>query len=636
MQNYKNNVELETPSFGGSNTSLQFSLIPRSQSPKMQNCFMDEDGDLSKRPGTIPITTTALGADINYLTEYRFDNSVAVGAAPTLTAVSGSATLPADTYYVVYTYVTDNGETEASAESSQAITLTETLHIVIPAIPYHANSINIYISNATTTETLQLNTTLLTTDIAEPLITGVAYPTANTTAIVSELLASSGTSLYSYYNGALNAATMTNALNKSDIYTLAFTNLALDSILFITDGADVKSYDGSAVADISPASDDVDPAPANYLATLNTLGPIYCWTFKGFLFISTGDDSAWHSKLYEYDYFPTTFTTRYVRNNDYINGCGVPFGDVCLLPMRRGWGVTLYDASVSTLMIGDNFINTINGNIAPRSIQKLTYPDGSQTVAYLSDNGMYEIYDTGYIDSSGTGTRNYSTRSMMQEKIDFVGIGLTEDEKKAAVAVFHPQKFLYLLSFQKSSVNYTYAYDTRNKEWYTDWLTFHAKAYLSSDELYFAGSMKKLQKFDVNLYDDWNEPTKTTGTIVYSKRYSPALSFEFSGFQSFWDAYLLESKQWLVQSTLDITFIFSANLDEMESIIKNEIFVENVSRWGFAKYANLNFTDTVNEPNEILFDYSRLSKYAQILIESPRSEPMKLFRELIKGRGSGK
>jgi hypothetical protein len=107
-------------------------------------------------------------------------STVTVGAAPTLSAVAGTATLPTATYFVRYTYVTDKGETAASAESSLAITLGQDLQIVVPALPSHATSINIYISSSTNTETLQVNTTSTTYDQSLPLVTGVSYPTTNT------------------------------------------------------------------------------------------------------------------------------------------------------------------------------------------------------------------------------------------------------------------------------------------------------------------------------------------------------------------------------------------------------------------------------------------------------------------------
>jgi nucleoside-specific outer membrane channel protein Tsx len=126
------------------------------------------------------------------------------GAAPTLSAVAGTATLPTGTYYVRYTYVTDKGETAASAESSLAVTLGQNLQIVVPTLPSHANSINIYISSSTNTETKQVNTTSTTYDQSAPLVTGVAYPTTNTTTVTGTESASNGSSLSSYYHGAHN------------------------------------------------------------------------------------------------------------------------------------------------------------------------------------------------------------------------------------------------------------------------------------------------------------------------------------------------------------------------------------------------------------------------------------------------
>jgi hypothetical protein len=527
---YTQRAELETPSYGGTNTAEQFSVISKNgknQSPRQQNAYQDEDGDISKRPGTIPITTSALAADIKYLTAYK---------------VSPSATSGDDIY------------------------------------------------------------------------------------------ASSGTTLYKF-NGvnALTAQTMTNALVTSDIHTIGFTNSAIVSRLLIADTGSLKQSNGTAVTAVTPAADDAAPAPANGLATINILGNKFIWNFTGHVFVSPGSDTIYYSKSFIFDYFPVTYYFQLEIDNDFVNGDGVEFDSVCLVPMRRHWAIitgtnfTNYDAS--------SFLNTEYGVIAPRSIAKITYPDGTQSVPYLSDNGVHEIF----IVSSIGGSRQYSTRNLMQGKIDFVALGLTDAEKAAAVGVFHPEQFLYLLSFQKAGVDYTYAYDTRNREWYTDWLTFNSKSYLSlNGTLYFAGTAKHLQKFDNTLYTDWNESTKTTGTAVYFKRYSAANYFEFSGFSSMWDAYLVEMKQWRVPSSLDITIIFSDIIDVMPSAILNEIFVEGVSRWKYARYANNAYTDLVQEPNELLFDFSRLSKYTQTLWGNNRDEPVKIFKNKWKGRISGK
>jgi hypothetical protein len=527
MQNYKQPAVLDTPSYGGVNTAMQFSLIPRSQSPRSQNTFMDEVGDISKRPGTIPLTTSALAAAIQFLTLYK--------SAPSLSSTD-------------------------------------------------------------------------------------------------EIYAASGTTLYKF-NGttALTALTMTAALDNADIHTVGFTNAALTSRLIIGDNKALKQCDGSAVTLITPAADDPLPAFPNVMTSVNTKGNKFVWEYSGHVFVSPGTAEMYYTKRFEFDYIPSDQYFLLPRDNDFINGDGVAFDAVCLIPMRRNWAI-LTGETVDNFK-AESFLNTEYGVIAPRSIDKVTYPDGSQTVFFLSDNEMQEIF-TAIIDGGG---RQYATRSIMQNKINFTALGLTDAEKAAAVGKYHPELFVYLLSFKKSGVDYTYAYDVRNREWYTDWLTFNAKAYVSlNGTLYFAGSTGHLHKFDKDLYTDWNESTKTTGTAVYYKRYTPALSFEFSGFQSFWDSYLLESKQWRIPSTLDITFIFADVTDVFPGIIANEVFVEGRSRWGRAKYANVNFTDLVNNPNEIIFDYSRLSKYMQVLVENNRDEPVKIFKEKFKGRVSGK
>jgi hypothetical protein len=527
MQNYKQYAELDTPSYGGANTALQFSLIPRNQSPKMQNAYMDEDGDISKRPGTIPVTTTALGAPIQHLTTYK-----------------------------------------ASASPSSA----------------------------------------------------------------EEIYAASGTTLYKF-NGttALTGLTMTATLNRADIHTTGFTNSALTSRLLIGDGAALKQCDGSTVTTVTPAADDTAPAPANGLTTVNGKGIKFIWEHTGHVFVSPGNNELYYSKRYEYDYFPTTQYFFLVNDNDYVNGNGISFDNVCLVPMRRSWGI-LTGINFDDFK-ADSFLNTNHGVIAPRSIQKITYPDGTQSIVFLSDNAVHEVF-TAILDGGG---RQYATRSLMQGKIDFSKLGLTDAEKAAAVGVFHAEKFLYLLSFQKGGVNYTYVYDTRNKEWYTDWLTINAKVYVSlNGTLYFGGATGHLHKFDENLYSDWNESTKTTGTPIYFKRYSPAVSLEFSGFESMWDAYVVETKQWFVPASLDITIIFAANTDVLANAIKNQVFVEDISQWDVAKYLNVDFTDAINEAGEIIFDYSRLSKYVQVLLENNRDQPVKVFKEKWKGRTSGR
>lgn len=617
----------------GIQNALAPTSLPKGGYLVKRNAMQTKIGSNSKRPGSTPVTSTALGALIQYLTEYRFANSVAAGAVPVLSAVAGTATLPTATYYVRYTYVTDNGETEASAEASQAITLGEKLHIVIPAIPYHANSINVYISSTTNTEKKEYNTATLITEQIIPLVGTAAYHTTNSTAFSTELLAASGTSLYSLYNGELHAATMTNALVKSDIYTLGFTDVSLVSILFITDGGSVKQYDGSAVANITPAADEVSPAPPNYLATINTFNPIYSWTFKGSLFVSSGNDGAWHSKYLRFDYFPNNFFTSYVRNNDYITGCGVPFGDVCLIPMRRGWGVTVYDSVLSTLMTGEHFLNTISGNVAPRAIAKLTYPDGSQTVAYLSDDGYYEVYDTGFIDPSGSGTRNLATRSLMKDKVDFTAYGFTDAEKTAAEACFDTTLNLYISTIKRGAINYGFVYDVRSKEWEL-WDNIRAESTIRFNGiLYYAGSTKLLHKYDATLATDYDDFAQTTGTIVVWDCYTDLIELEDTGYQSYLDWLVVSAKNFATKSSCDIYIITFNSTTEFDNAVRSQYMTWGVTNWGEAVWANLNFTNQVGAPPRTKI--KKKSFFFQIHFSNPRDELFELYKYKLIGRVSG-
>jgi hypothetical protein len=514
-------VTLETNTFGGINTALQFSQIPREQSPLMINATMKKIDSISQRDGTIPVTATALSAPIEHLTVYR--------SSPT----------------------------------------------------------------------------------------------------VEDILAASGTTLYKFNEvDTLLAQNMTNPLVKADIYTVAFTDENNVSVLFITDGGNMKQYNGIEVKDIVAAADDPLPNPPNDLININAKKPLYCWVYSSHVFVSYGTDIAHYTKRFEYDYIPSVQFERWVRENDYMTGPGIEFNGLCLIPMRKGWGILT--GSNFNNFNGNQFINTINGCIAPRSIQRITYPDGRQTIAYLSDDGAHEIYDTGNADSSN----RYSTQSLMNNKIDFEALGLSEVEKKGASAYFDVDQFLYILTFKRGTDNLAYAYNTRNGEWYP-WTNIVSESMVRKvDTLYYAGSEGNLRKFDEDLYSDWNESTKETGTPVYFKRYSPAISFEFSGYSSYWDYYLLEAKQWNVTATLDIGVVFSNTTVELLKALKNEIFVEGVTKWGEGKYANVDYTDIVNEPNELIFH--KKSKYVQVIWENNRDEPVEIYKERWKGRISGR
>lgn len=637
-QDQEQHVELLVDTQLGLNNAVQPTSLKKGMYLLMKNAYQNKSGSNAKRPGSAPYTNAALGNPIKHVTEYRSPMAVSVGVAPVLSSVTaGASTLPTATYFVRYTFVTLTGETEASAQASRAIVLGKTLRIVIPTLPAHVFAAAYYISTSSNTETLQFTTNATTYDLTVPLVSGASYPTVNTTlAIKGELLASSGTDLYVLYEGSppnyFSSITMTNALVTSDIYTVAFKNLALTSILFITDGGSVKKYNGSAVSNITPAADDASPAPVNHLAALNSLAPIYCWVFKGFLFISTGDDSAWHSKLFEFDYFPSTFTTRYVRNNDQITGCGVPFGEVCLIPMRSGWGITTFSESVSTLMTGNQFLNTKSGSISPRAIQKVNYPDGTQTIVYLSVDGVYEIYDTGFIDS-GIGSRNLSTRALMKDKVDFNSYGFTEAEKQAATGAFDSTLNIYILNIARASTKYAFVYDVRNREWYL-WDGLDNNVTIRyNDYLFYGGDSGYLYNFDDTLATDYTNYARTTGTIVDWDCYTDMIALEDTGYQSYLDYLLVWAKSYSTPSTIDVTIVAFDSTTSIDNAVLDQYLIWDEGTWDNAVWANLDFTSKVIAPPRILV--KKKSVYFQIRFRNPRDELVELYKYKLIGRVSG-
>lgn len=445
------------------------------------------------------------------------------------------------------------------------------------------------------------------------------------------LLAASNTTLYKF-NGTdtLTGQTMTDPLVTSDIYTEDFTNAALTSRMIIADTGDLKSYDGTTVVDIAPATDDPAPAPANVLTDINAKGNRYVWVYTGHVFVSPGTNEFFYSKRFEFDYYPETQFFILVRENDYINGAGIAFNNVCLVPMRQGWAIltgTTFDDFEC-----DQYLNTVNGVAAPRSIARLTYPNGAQTIAYLSDDGVHEIFDTGAIDS---GVRQYATRSLMKDKIAFLGVGFTSSEIAAARAEYDPDANLYKLWITRDTTYYCYVMDTRDAEWRLWTFPWDVKVSLRfSGVAYFAGSTGHLHAFDEDLYTDWNESTQTTGTAVDFDVYSPLMSFEFSGYPSYLDYFLVEAKQWTVASLLDVYIIYTAGTVSLPSALRNQIFVWGETAWNEAEWANLDYTDILNNAKRIVI--KKKAKYFQRRFRNNRDQPVLIYKEKYIGRLSNR
>jgi hypothetical protein len=152
---------------------------------------------------------------------------------------------------------------------------------------------------------------------------------------------------------------------------VGFTDTSLTSRLIIGDGTRLLGCDGTTVAWITPAANLPSPQPANELTAINDLGCRFVWSYKRQIFISPGTNKVFYSLPYKFDYFPEVNVEVISNNNDIVNGCGVAFDNVMLVPMRRGWNV--WTGSDINDFQSKEFLNTTDGVIAPRSIVKLTY-----------------------------------------------------------------------------------------------------------------------------------------------------------------------------------------------------------------------------------------------------------------------
>jgi hypothetical protein len=458
-------------------------------------------------------------------------------------------------------------------------------------------------------------------------IAPIQWLTAYRTGATDKLLASAGTSLYRLSGTALAAAT--GALTSANLYDVDFTDGNSKSRKIITDTGPIKAYDDVAftVTQINPAPDDQAPSAANILSTLHTKGMKYCWSYQGHVFMSDGSDTVWYTKRFTFDYAPSTQWERWVKQNDFVNGCGIAFDNVLMIPMRRGWGV-LFGSSLDDFS-GNQFLNTQAGVVAPRSIQRITYPDGAQSVVYLSDDSVWEIYDTQLMD---TGSRRYATRSISNEKVDFDALGLTESEKAAAVGYFDARANIYLLRFNRGAERLCYAYDTRNREFYP-WTNIKAAGFIRSVDLYYAGETGHVHKFDATLGSDWNESTKTTGTPIDFTRVSDMLKFEDTGQMSVLDEVIISARQYASKSSLDVSVVFYSSVEEVDNALKNQYMAWDVTDWDEGAWANLDYTDLVSAPLPLIF--CKNSYYFQIIMRNNRDELCEIYSLKLKGRASG-
>jgi hypothetical protein len=299
--------------------------------------------------------------------------------------------------------------------------------------------------------------------------------------------------------------------------------------------------------------------------------------------------------------------------------------------MRKGWNV-LTGESFNDFNFGE-YLNTINGLIAPRSAQIITYADGRQSIVYLSDDGAHEIFTT-VLDNRG---KQYATRGLMKDKIDFEGMGFTEPEKEAAISKYIVKFNMYLLEITRDTTPYVFGYDGRNGEWYM-WTGLQINSFIEMDgDVFFAGDDGLLKTFDEDLYSDWNEITKTTGTPIDFDRISGMIAFEDTGYPSMLDYYIIRLKQYAVTASLDISVVYMRSTVEVEQALHNYFLVWDVGLWDVASWANLDYTDLVSAPQRLStkLKLPKQAYYFQIRLRNNRDEPVELYGETLIARTSG-
>lgn len=443
---------------------------------------------------------------------------------------------------------------------------------------------------------------------------------------VNSLLAGSGTTLYKYAAGAFTGQTMTNALVNSDFDIAQFKDATGQEALIIADGGNLKFYNGTAVAHITPAASDAAPLPPNALATINlNTPPIGCLVHNTRLVVwGANSDTIYNSKIGFFDYLEQTSFQRFVKENDYVVQC-VSYAGALLVFMRRHIGVRFgdgYSSPPTATNWTQDFLDTNDGCVNPKSVQIVTYPDGRQEVFYQSDKGVHAVYtiNTLSLDSSA----RYSTKSVSKFQVDYTGLGVTKTNWQNAVSYFHNGR--YWLIYKVGSAYQGIVYDTNNGQWYpVD--NISALAFLhDEDYFYFAGDDGHLKVFDSTLYSDWSTAAKTTGTNTpinwywYSKLMTPKLT----GYDHFWDILMVEAKQWLTTSTIDVDVNTYTGQYQQIGALKTEIFVIGISKIGEAQIPNNKLTDIINNAKRI-GPMGLKGQYAQVKLSNNRDEPVEVY-----------
>jgi hypothetical protein len=435
------------------------------------------------------------------------------------------------------------------------------------------------------------------------------------------ILAVSNNRLYQLDGDTLNVKT--GNLSSSDIDQAQFKDEKGEEVLIIADGGSLKYYNGTEVKVIVPAANDPSPNPANDLAKINTNHkPIGCLVHGARVVIWDGSDTVWHSKVGFYDYFPQTDYIRFVRKGDYIQTC-VTYRGALLVFLRDSLAV-LFGQDIGNWQ--QDFLSTEEGCLNPSTVQQVTFPDGKQEIFYLSDTGIHAVYtiDTVLIDSQA----RYSTRSVSRTQIDWKELGVTKDEWKRAVAHFYDDK--YWLIYPKGNEWHGLVFDTVFSNWYFI-NNIDANAFFdNSDTFLFASNTGHVKRIDDSLFSDWDDINRTTGKPIDMYWYSNLLTPKVTGMEHFWDIVIIEAKQHMHKSTVDLEFNTYDKRLQLSNQLKTEMMVWGSTVWGETQWPSINLTHFVNYADRLRV-FQR-GKYLQIKISNNRDEPIEIYNITIEVR----
>lgn len=291
-------------------------------------------------------TTLSLSGSISRLTIGTDKNTVInqiadPTAQPTLTLNTATSTLPANTYYVKYTWYNSVGETLSGSYSipSKVVSTsnTNTITVTVPTKPTGATGAKIYVGTSSSAFHYQGSTTGTTYTLSSYNSSGASYPSTNTTSQMQYRYKDSSLSTYSAWDSF--TFTLTNGA-----YTATSETLTLDN---------TKSWDIQV-----QVIDKITTAPTPVQLSVGVGQPI--------MFIDTTKKSIGINQ------FPSNNNSLELTGSMYVNG-------------------TLGTSTSQTLNQGSN---TVNGAlVSPISFKGI---NGKTLMNVLSPWGNCEVASTHY------------------------------------------------------------------------------------------------------------------------------------------------------------------------------------------------------------------------------------------------